>query len=171
MSEVTVKQLASTVGIPVERLLTQLSEAGIRASGAESTLTEQEKLQLLGYLRRSHGKGGAEGGADPSQVTLKRKSMSELRQPAVTPRVPGGGAGGAGGSRPTPTVRAKTVSVEVRRKRTYVKRGDESTPAEVPEEAPVELVVELVAEETVAEAGAATVVELVVEAEVEVAAE
>ncbi|WP_295387295.1 translation initiation factor IF-2 [uncultured Thiodictyon sp.] len=130
MSEVTVKQLASTVGIPVERLLTQLGEAGISANDADSTLTEQEKLKLLSYLRRSHGKGGSEGGADPSQVTLKRKSVSELRQPAVTPRVPGtstGGAGGAGGSRPTPTARAKTISVEVRRKRTYVKRGDEPT--------------------------------------------
>ena len=147
MSEVTVKQLASTVGIPVERLLTQLSEAGISASGADSTLTEQEKVQLLSYLRRSHGRGGAEGGADPSQVTLKRKSVSELRQPAVTPRVPGtnagGGGGGGGSSRPTPAARAKTISVEVRRKRTYVKRGDEpaapaeaETPAEAPVEAP-----------------------------------
>ncbi len=43
--------------------------------------------------------------------------------------------GGAGGSRPTPTVRAKTISVEVRRKRTYVKRGEESTPVEAPVEA------------------------------------
>ncbi len=166
MSEVTVKQLASTVGIPVERLLTQLSEAGIRASGADSTLTEQEKLQLLGYLRRSHGKGGGEGGADPSQVTLKRKSMSELRQPAVTPRAPGSGAGGVGGSRPTPTVRAKTVSVEVRRKRTYVKRGDEPASPEVPEEAPVELVVE-----PVVEAVAATLVEPAVEPDVVAEAE
>jgi len=171
MSEVTVKQLASTVGIPVERLLTQLSEAGIRASGADSTLTEQEKLQLLGYLRRSHGKGGGEGGADPSQVTLKRKSMSELRQPAVTPRAPGGGTGGAGGSRPTPTVRAKTVSVEVRRKRTYVKRGDEPTPAEVPEEASVELVVEPVVAATVVERLAEVEAETEVETEVEIEAE
>ena len=135
MSEVTVKQLASTVGIPVERLLTQLSEAGISASGADSTLTEQEKVQLLSFLRRSHGRGGSEGGADPSQVTLKRKSVSELRQPAATPRVPGtsaGGGGGGGGSRPTPAARAKTISVEVRRKRTYVKRGDEPAAAQTP---------------------------------------
>ncbi len=126
MSEVTVKQLASTVGIPVERLLTQLSEAGIRASGADSTLTEQEKVQLLSYLRRSHGKGGPEAAAEPSQVTLKRKSMSELRQPAAAPRAPGAGPAGPGPSaRPAPAGRAKTISVEVRRKRTYVKRGEE----------------------------------------------
>jgi translation initiation factor IF-2 len=121
MSEVTVKQLASTVGIPVERLLTQLNEAGISAENAETTLTEQEKVKLLGYLRRSHGKSEPEIGAAPGQVTLKRKSVSELRQPAIVPR-------GAGAARPTPAARAKTVSVEVRRKRTYVKRADEPVP-------------------------------------------
>jgi translation initiation factor IF-2 len=121
MSEVTVKQLASTVGIPVERLLTQLNEAGISAENAETTLTEQEKVKLLGYLRRSHGKAEPEVGAAPGQVTLKRKSVSELRQPAIAPR-------GAGTARPTPAARAKTVSVEVRRKRTYVKRADEPVP-------------------------------------------
>ncbi|EXJ16622.1 translation initiation factor IF-2 [Imhoffiella purpurea] len=122
MSEVTVKQLASTVGIPVERLLTQLNEAGISASGADSKLTEQEKLQLLGYLRRSHGKDEEDAAAAPNQVTLKRKSVSELRQPTAAPR------SGTAGARPAPTPRSgKTVSVEVRRKRTYVKRGDESS--------------------------------------------
>jgi translation initiation factor IF-2 len=120
MSDVTVKQLASTVGIPVERLLSQLHEAGISATGADATLTEQEKLQLLSYLRRSHGREQEDGGAAPSQVTLKRKSVSELRQPTASPRT------GAAGTRPTPAARgAKTVSVEVRRKRTYVKRADE----------------------------------------------
>ncbi len=58
-TEVTVKQLASTVGIPVDRLLAQLNEAGIAASEAESTITEQQKLQLLGHLRRGHGKKDA----------------------------------------------------------------------------------------------------------------
>jgi translation initiation factor IF-2 len=119
MSEVTVKQLASTVGVPVERLLAQLNEAGIRASGEDSTLSEQEKLQLLGYLRRSHGKVEGDGGAAPSRVTLKRKSVTELRQPVVAPRGP------AGSPRPAPAVRSKTVSVEVRRKRIYVRRDDE----------------------------------------------
>ncbi|EGV31437.1 translation initiation factor IF-2 [Thiorhodococcus drewsii AZ1] len=121
MSEVTVKQLASTVGIPVERLLTQLNEAGISASGADATLTEQEKVKLLGYLRRSHGKDEEDAASAPNEVTLKRKSVSELRQPTPTPR------SGTTGARPAPTPRSnKTVSVEVRRKRTYVKRGDSS---------------------------------------------
>jgi translation initiation factor IF-2 len=122
MSEVTVKQLASTVGIPVERLLTQLNEAGITAENADTTLTEQEKLQLLGYLRRSHGKAEPDSGTAPGQVTLKRKSVSELRQPAAAPRP------GVGSARPAPAARAKTVSVEVRRKRTYIKRADEPVP-------------------------------------------
>lgn len=127
MSEVTVKQLASTVGIPVERLLTQLSEAGISATDADATLTEQEKIKLLGYLRRSHGKEDEADDATPSQVTLKRKSVSELRQqPATPPR-------STAGVRPAPPARGKTVSVEVRRKRTYVKRGEEpATPAAPP---------------------------------------
>ncbi|AFL75045.1 translation initiation factor IF-2 [Thiocystis violascens] len=130
MSEVTVKQLASTVGIPVERLLTQLNEAGISASGADATLTEQEKVKLLGYLRRSHGKDGEEDdGAAPSQVTLKRKSVSELRQVTAVPR-------STAGVRPAPPARGKTVSVEVRRKRTYVKRGDETPSAPAPSATP-----------------------------------
>ena len=129
MSEVTVKQLASTVGVPVERLLIQLNEAGISASGEDATLTEQEKLQLLGYLRRSHGKSEPEDATDPNRVTLKRKSVTELRQPVVAPRGP------VGGSRPTPTVRSKTVSVEVRRKRTYVKRGEPAVAGDAPAEA------------------------------------
>jgi len=116
MSEVTVKQLASTVGIPVERLLTQLNDAGISVLDGEATLTEQEKLQLLTYLRRSHGKKEPEAATAPSRVTLKRKSVSELPQPVVSPRAPGN-------VRAATVSRAKTVSVEVRRKRTYVKRA------------------------------------------------
>jgi translation initiation factor IF-2 len=126
MRVVTVNQLASTVGIPVERLLTQLREAGIEAADGEATLTEQEKLQLLGYLRRSHGKKESESAAAPAQVTLKRKSVSELRQPAVSPRL-------SGNVRAQAQPRAKTVSVEVRRKRTYVKRGPEAAEATQPQ--------------------------------------
>jgi translation initiation factor IF-2 len=129
MSEVTVKQLASTVGIPVERLLTQLKDAGISASGADATLTEQEKVQLLGYLRRSHGKDEGEADGGPGQVTIKRKSVSELRvPPAAAPR------SNTPNSRPTPAARGggKTVSVEVRRKRTYVKRADEPATGTTP---------------------------------------
>ena len=137
MSEVTVKQLASTVGIPVERLLTQLKDAGISASDANSTLTEQEKVKLLAHLRRSHGKDAGEADGGPGQVTIKRKSVSELRVPNANPprtnapnsrpapAARGGGSGGSGSG-------GKTVSVEVRRKRTYVKRADEPATGTTP---------------------------------------
>jgi translation initiation factor IF-2 len=128
-SEVTVKQLASTVGIPVERLLAQLAEAGIAASEAESTITEQQKLQLLGYLRRSHGKKELdEPDASQSRAAGPRRVVGEAREAGAAPRT------GSPAARPTVSSRAsaaqrsaKTVNVEVRRKRTFVKRDD--TPA------------------------------------------
>jgi len=98
MIEVTVKQFAETVGIPVERLQEQLSEAGIPTKGPEDPITDHEKTQLLGYLRRSRGEA-----AEPQRITLKRKTTSEIRL-----------AGTQG--------RGKTVTVEVRKKRTYIKR-------------------------------------------------
>ena len=113
MSQVTVKQLASTVGIPVERLLTQLQDAGISVVGEEATLSEQEKRQLLTYLRRSHGKSGGEpaAAAAAERVATKSRSVSELRQPAAAPR----GAGAVRASAPRGA--SKTVNVEVRRKK------------------------------------------------------
>ncbi|MGB4336092.1 MAG: translation initiation factor IF-2 associated domain-containing protein, partial [Chromatiaceae bacterium] len=118
MSEVTVKHLAGIVGIPVDRLMTQLKDAGIIVADGDSQLSEQEKVQLLTYLRRSHGKQDAtDASGAPSRVTLQRKSVSELRQPASSPRPPGGGTRAS-----APAIRAKTVSVEVRKKRIYVKR-------------------------------------------------
>ncbi|BBL70678.1 translation initiation factor IF-2 [Methylogaea oryzae] len=105
MSNLTVRQLAEVVGIPVDRLLTQLEEAGLPKSGADDELADAEKMQLLSYLRQSHGKGQAVV-AEPKKVTLKRRTVSELKQ---------GGAPGQG---------AKVVSVEVRKQRTYVKRSE-----------------------------------------------
>jgi translation initiation factor IF-2 len=99
MIEVTVKQFAETVGIPVERLQEQLTEAGIATKGPEDPITDHEKTQLLGYLRRSRGEA-----AEPQRITLKRKTTSEIRL-----------AGTQG--------RGKTVTVEVRKKRTYIKRS------------------------------------------------
>ncbi|BCX89596.1 translation initiation factor IF-2 [Methylomarinovum tepidoasis] len=106
MSEVTVRQLAETVGIPLDRLLSQLSEAGLPKSGAEDTLSDEEKIRLLSYLRQRHGKGDDETDPlGPRRVTLKRKEVKALRQ---------GRVGGA----------TKTVNVEVRKRRTYVKRTE-----------------------------------------------
>ncbi len=106
MAEVTVKQLAGVVGTPVERLLEQLGEAGVGKSSAEDTVNDEEKMKLLEYLRQSHGRvGTSESGesGDSSQITLRRKRTSELK------------VGGSGGR--------KAVNVEVRGKRTYVKRS------------------------------------------------
>ena len=101
MAEVTVKQLAETVGAPIDRLLRQMSEAGLPHSDAEQTVTEEQKQTLLAYLKTTHGAGAAE--ASPSKITLKRKTTSTLR---------------------TDRGRGKAVNVEVRKKRTYVKRAE-----------------------------------------------
>ena len=137
MTQTTVKQLASLVGIPPERLLIQLHDAGIAATDEDTTLSEGEKLQLLTHLRRSHGKEEPAAVGAPAKITLKRKTVSELRQPVATPRVSGARPG-------TVAPRAKTVSVEVRRKRIYVKRGSgapelEVSPAAQPGPASVEV--------------------------------
>lgn len=118
MNEVTIRQFATDVGIPVDRLLSQLSDAGVEKSDPDASISEEEKVNLLNYLRDSHGKSGEVSTGEPKKITLKRKTVSQLRQPVAQ-------AGRATG-RATVSPRArggKTVSVEVRRKRTYVKRG------------------------------------------------
>jgi len=110
MSDSTVKQLAEVVGIPVDRLLSQFKAAGFKKDNADSVVSEQEKVKLLQHLRKAHGKSeGADPSATPRKVTLKRKTVSELQQRKASPRT---------------VVRSKTVSVEVRKTRTYVKPSD-----------------------------------------------
>ncbi len=106
MSEVTVKQFAQDVGIPVERLMTQLSDVGVSIKDAEQTISVDEKMRLLNYLQEKSGTTAKLAvGTEPKKVTLKRKSVSELKVSSTQGR-------------------AKTVSVEVRKKRTYMKRSD-----------------------------------------------
>ena len=93
MAEVTVTELAKTVGASVDRLLMQMKEAGLSHDSAEATVSDDEKQTLLGY---------ADG---PKKITLRRKTTSTLK------------VAGAAGKR--------TVNVEVRKKRTYIKRSDE----------------------------------------------
>jgi translation initiation factor IF-2 len=109
MSEVTVRQFAEVVGIPVDRLLAQLGDAGLDKSNADETISDEEKLELLTFLRKSHGKREDTplDVSEPKKITLRRKSHSELKVPVGTGRSAG----------------TKTVAVEVRRKRTYVKRS------------------------------------------------
>ncbi len=129
MTDVTVKQFADVVGIPVDRLLVQLGEAGLTVGDADATISDKEKQVLLTHLRRTHGKGEGQTGAEPKKITLKRKETSELRL-----------AGAAG--------KSKTVTVEVRKKRTYVKRSvvvaeeNERLEAEAHEKAQQELAIE-----------------------------
>ncbi|MCF7967618.1 MAG: translation initiation factor IF-2 [Methylococcaceae bacterium] len=107
MSDLTVRQLAEVVGIPLERLLSQLTEAGLQKSGEDELLTDAEKLKFLTFLRQSHGKAQGEDLTNPKRVTLQRRTVSELKQ-----------------GKATPGKVAKTISVEVRKKRTYVKRSE-----------------------------------------------
>jgi len=104
MADVTVAQFAEVLKVPVDKLLVQLGEAGIKVKGSDDNISDEAKLELLTHLRRSHGQDDTPATvAAPRKITLERKSQSELRLP------------GAQG-------RSRTVSVEVRRKRTYIKR-------------------------------------------------
>ena len=107
MTQVTVQQLAEVVGTPVDKLLEQLNDAGLSFSTPEQVISDSEKLQLLEHLRQSRSSklGNA---AEGKKITLRRKSTSQLKV-----------SGGQGRSATT-----KTVNVEVRRKKTYVKRSD-----------------------------------------------
>jgi translation initiation factor IF-2 len=102
MAEVTVSQFAEVLKVPVDRLLVQLDQAGIKVSGPNDRISDDAKLELLTHLRRSHGSGDG-GNAAPSRITLNRKTQQEIKL-----------SGGQG--------RARTVNVEVRTKRTYINR-------------------------------------------------
>lgn len=110
MPEVKVSQFADNVGISIDRLLEQLNEAGIATKQADDTITDDEKTQLLGYLRQKHGK--KETDLEPNRVTLRRKTVSEIKVPVAGER-----------SSRRVAARTKTVNVEFRKRRTYVKRS------------------------------------------------
>ena len=99
MAETTVRELADVVGIPVNRLLAQLGESGLPHTEADQRINDQEKAQLFTHLRRLHGKSASETAA-PRKITLKRKSVSELKIASSQGR-------------------RKTVTVETRRRRAY----------------------------------------------------
>ena len=102
MADVTVSQFAEVLKVPVERLLTQLDEAGIQVSGADDTISDEAKMELLTFLRRAHGR--TEDSAAPRKITLKRKSQGEIKVASAQGR-------------------ARMVNVEVRRKKTYLNRS------------------------------------------------
>ena len=111
MAVTTVAQFAAELQRPASALLEQLDAAGVKKASSDDALNEADKERLLDYLRTSHGTAGA----DRKKITLVRKSTSEIKQ-----------ADSSGKNR--------TIQVEVRKKRTFVKMdetpgGDEATAA------------------------------------------
>ena len=102
MAEVTVKQLAEVVGIPIDRLLSQLEQAGVPVKDAEARISDQEKLKLLQHLRTARTEETT-AEAKPNRITLRRKIHGELRQSSGTGK-------------------AKTVNIEVRKSKLYQDR-------------------------------------------------
>ena len=149
MADVTVKELADVVGTSTERLLSQMKEAGLPQTAENDSVSDEQKQSLLIHLKKSHGEEAA--APAPKKITLKRKVTTTLKT-------------GAGGK--------KSVSIEVRKKRTYVKRDETEVAAPVEENAAAEAPVAAPQEAPVAEApAAAEKSEPKVAAEPEVAAE
>ncbi len=120
MADVTVKQLAQVVGIPVERLLSQLQEAGLSIVDDQQTVNEEQKRILLNHL-----KGGAsqDTGATAERITLRRKSVSQVTMGHDVHS-------------------SKTVNIEVRKKKVYVKRPTVPEPLENQVEEPEQEILE-----------------------------
>lgn len=109
MTQVSIKSFADQIGIPSDKLLKQLDDAGISGKSASDYLSDDEKTALLGYLRRDHSDRGA---LRRGKITLRQKTTSQIKQTSRT---------GV----------ARTIHVEVRKRRTFVKRSlleEEATP-------------------------------------------
>ena len=132
MENMSVTQFAGELKMPAALLLEQLKRAGVEKTGPADLLTEQDKARLLEYLRRAHGDVQPKG-----KITLTRKQTTEIRATDSTGR-------------------ARTVQVEVRKKRTFVKREVEVVPEVV-----VEVIPEVVPETVIEAVTEAPVVEVV----------
>ena len=108
MSSTTVAEFASELKKSSDTLLEQLRSAGVAKSAPTDVLSEADKQKLLGYLQASHGTATPER----KKITLVKKSTSEIKQADSTGK-------------------ARTIQVEVRKKRTFVKRDDGSDTAVV----------------------------------------
>src|SRR5258705_513621 len=112
MAQINVTQFAKDLGLPIELLIEQLQTAGVKKNLADDTvLTEKDKTQLLDYLREAHGAREAK-----NKITLTRKQTTEIKKSDATGK-------------------ARTIQVEVRKKRVLVKR-DAPTEAPSAEQAP-----------------------------------
>jgi len=119
MADAKISELAEVVGVSVDKLLSQIKEAGLSHIKADDSISNDDKNTLLQFLRRSHGDSEASISA-PKKITLKRKTVGTLKAASTHGR-------------------GKTVNVEVRKKRTYVKRSAvvEDAPEELEDEAVV----------------------------------
>ncbi|MCM2306946.1 MAG: translation initiation factor IF-2 [Sulfuritalea sp.] len=115
MALMTVSQFATELKMPAPALLEQLAKAGVSKQASNDTLSEQDKTRLLDYLRKSHGET-----TPKAKITLTRKQTSEIRASDSTGK-------------------ARTIQVEVRKKRVFVKRDASELAAEAAVEAPVEV--------------------------------
>ncbi len=108
MSEISVKEFSKTLNLSEEKLLAQLDASGIKGKKSGDVINDDEKVKLLGYLKALHGDHSEES---PKKVTLRRKQTLNL-------------SSGAGRDK-------RNVKVEVRKKRTYIKKEEatETTPA------------------------------------------
>ena len=114
MTSTTVAELAAELNKPTTVLLEQLSAAGVPKTSGTDAVTESDKQSLLGHLKASHGTAGGER----KKITLVKKSTSEIKQADATGR-------------------ARTIQVEVRKKRTFIKRDDDvAVPETAAETAP-----------------------------------
>jgi translation initiation factor IF-2 len=108
MAVTTVAQLAAELSRPAATLLEQLTAAGVAKASADDSLTEADKAKLLAHLRTAHGSAPA---GERKKISITRKSTSEIKQADATGK-------------------ARTIQVEVRKKRTFVKREDAPAGAE-----------------------------------------
>ena len=104
MTTITVSDFANELKRPADALLEQLQAAGVAKKSVSDALTDSDKQQLLNYLQASHGTG-----ATRKKITLTKKTTSEIKQADATGK-------------------ARTIQVEVRKKRTFIKRDDEHAP-------------------------------------------
>jgi translation initiation factor IF-2 len=110
MASTTVAQLAAELNRPATALLEQLQSAGVKKASTDDTLSESDKERLLDFLRSAHGTAGS---GERKKITLTRKSTSEIKQADASGK-------------------ARTIQVEVRKKRTFVKRDDAPAGADEP---------------------------------------
>src|SRR5450432_1620495 len=112
MAQTTIEQFASELKMPAGALLEQLAAAGVSAKKEGDKLTEVDKTRLLDYLRKQHG-----AAAEPKKrITLTRKQTTEIKSADSTGK-------------------ARTIQVEVRKKRVLVRRDEETSAAPAAEKA------------------------------------